>query len=250
MQARNILIIGDNPKEQMALFEKDKQVEPYIKYHYSDASKLRAKSLEFYNAFLAKKDELNFNEYQIKTLKDKIKRLSEMSDDDYFKILGEGCEINSKGDIIDTTNPLGKWSSYSQVEMGSVMPLILKDGTKAYSALKSEIDLEKTSRQESEKYERTWALVIDNEEPSNKTDEIILSNMLPHKEYIASFKCKEEYVSYCSSFWCYAVLNNNKWQDIDDNDIFNSSSEWINGFFSVFIDSLSLDERVSIYKFR
>ena len=46
------IVAGESPEKLMEPYDNTKVVEPYVKYYYKDAEKLKEKYIEFYEAIL------------------------------------------------------------------------------------------------------------------------------------------------------------------------------------------------------
>lgn len=239
---RTLLVIGDNPEEQLEKFNKSKKVEPYILYRYNDIPNLKQKSLEFYNSILAKATELQLSEMQIHAIDKEMQELVGMSDIDYYNSLKEWHTTNEQGDIISINNPQGKWMSYRKYNLFTNLK-----GEKSNSFLKGDIQWDKIHKGNAHTFERVWEMIIDGDEPKDHNDKIIYGNMVDKKDYLLSFQTKENYVAYNSAFWCYAIVLNGKWIDIDENS--NNDSSWVTLFYTDYISNLNDSTMVSIFEF-
>ena len=228
----SVLVVGDNPEQQMLVFDDMLEVEPYILYKHSDIKKLRLKKIELYNEYIRQIDDFR----QISYINDKINELKQISDEEYFHLLSEPYYYDQEGNIISNENPNGRWLTCEKG--GRIYSDKLKNANNqsVVSDLKCNINWgeihlnEKTTSM----YKRTWELCVENETPVSLNDETILRNMSPYSKlkYFNSFKDKEEYVNYNSSFFTNAIVINADWFDIENKNYI----DWVINFKNMFID--------------
>jgi hypothetical protein len=70
--------------------------------------------------------------------------------------------------------------------------------------------------------------------------------MKNRRAYFDNFKNKETYVSWSTSFWGYAFVDQNGWHDIDSEK--GEQIEWVNNFYDKFIKNLPENTRISVYE--
>ena len=69
--------------------------------------------------------------------------------------------------------------------------------------------------------------------------------MKSYGKYLSFFKDKETYVKVSTSFWGFAVVDENKWSELED---YIDQNVWISNFYDIFIKNLSEDTTISIYE--
>lgn len=238
----SVMVIGDNPQEQMEKFNKALKTSPYIKYKIDDATLLQEKAKQSIEMYIAEsKGNPLMIEYLYKILTD----IQNMTDVEHFAFLTKELEHNDNGDAIDNANPDGKWISYKLGNKQSI-PLITHDGKETFQSLKKDIDWTKTHLANSHIYQRTWEIIIEGSEPQNDTEKQILSLMSEQKNYLANFKTKDNYIKYNASYWNYAVIKNGVWIDVDNKSSFN----WIVDFYNTFVEPLNNNELITIYEYQ
>ena len=101
------IVAGDNPSELMEYYDKNRKVEPYIVYRYSDAEELRQRYIESYQLMLNQDN----SEYEKEYIQEMILDLSEMSADDFYYEITDGMTIDPEnGNAISDVNKDGKFS--------------------------------------------------------------------------------------------------------------------------------------------
>ena len=68
-----VMVVGKNPQELMEKYSMEKKVEPYIKYKYLDAKKLRDKTLATYKDLINNFQKYGFNNDFLEVIKEKHK---------------------------------------------------------------------------------------------------------------------------------------------------------------------------------
>ena len=118
------IVAGDNPDELMKPYDRREKEEPYVRYHYKDAAKIKEKYIELYEGILNSDEETIDKE----ELEDIVNDLKEMSVEEFYEELTEGLTIDDKtGDAISTENRQGMFSYYEIGKWLSV-PFLLKGG--------------------------------------------------------------------------------------------------------------------------
>jgi hypothetical protein len=64
--------------------------------------------------------------------------------------------------------------------------------------------------------------------------------------YFENFKDKETYISWSTSFWGYAFVDQNNWYDMDTEKM--GQIEWVNSFYDKYIKKLPENTRITIYE--
>lgn len=239
-----VMVVGDNPSEMMEKYNANLKVEKYIKYKYLDADKMKNNSIKVLDEILKDPNKFNMNQYQIDSLKDRIKQLKSMSTFDYYSELTRGLYIDNNGDAWSDENPNGKWQTCSLGNNFST-PLKLKNGGETNSACVRDIDWDALHLQNTQLYDAVWDLVHHVREPLNDEEKVLLDNMSDKTNYFARFKNKDEYVIHSCAYWNYAYLDENGWVDMDDG---NGDIDWISHFYEIYCAHLSKRERVTIFE--
>lgn len=240
----SVMVVGDNPDDLMKKYDINLKVEPYIKYKYADAKKIRTNSLKILEEIIKNKKELSLNDFQTDYFKTRMKVISSMSHFEYYQLITEGLYYDDDGNALSEENPNGKWEKY-QIGNHFSLPLKLKNGKEAYQSINEEINWDAMNMQNTETYEIVWDLVHGNREPHSEEEENIYNNMKDKKQYFSNFKDKEAYVLYNCSYWNYAYLDENGWFDVDDN---GNEMEWITNFFQKYVQNLNSTDKITIYE--
>lgn len=236
------IVAGDNPEELMEKYNRNRKVEPYIVYQYSDAEKLRQQYIESYQEMLASGQ----NEYDEEYIKETILDLSEMSADDFYYDLTDGLIIDSEnGNALSDANKDGKYSYYNIGKLFSV-PFLTKDGRELFQARKKDIDWDKIHLSNSYIYERAWDMVMNGSKPENEYEQQILDNMGNKITYFKKFENKENYVISNTAFWGFAFLSEKTgWMEATETD---DQFVWMANYYNVFIQNLDDDTLLTIYE--
>ena len=241
----SVLVIGENPESVMRKFDDLVEVEPYILYKHSDIKKLRVKKIELYLEFIKTNDDARY----IKVIKDKIDELKSITDEQYYHHLSELHYYDSNKNIISNENPNGRWLT---CELGGKIysdKLKTLSNESTTSALKKDINWSEIHRNEKtvQLYDTTWELCVNKKNPETVGEENILKNMSPYVKlnYFKTFKNKEEYVKYNSSFFTNAIVINGDWFDMENKNYL----DWITNFKENFIDKQIKDnELITIFE--
>lgn len=246
MQEHRVLIVaGENADERVKEFSANAQVEPYIKYYYADAAKLKEQKIEMFSE-LVKNQEIKIPRAYVE---DELKWLKETSDEDFYFDLTAEYECDDDGNAITTENPGGRYASINHGGSFS-QPFILKDGRDVYAATKGEIDWNAIHRnpEMTNLYERTWEMCMEGLKPVSDIDKQVYENMKNRQEYFSNFKDKEEYVASCTSFWAHAFLSPfDVWMDVDDYP--GTQFEWMSSYYDMFIAPLPGNTRLTIFEY-
>lgn len=242
----SVMVVGDNPTELMAKYDKSKEVEPYIKYRYLDAEKLHKNSIKIYEDLINNVNILALSEDQISALKEKLKSIKNMTRFEFYQMLTEGCSYDENGDAWSTVNPNGKWDAYQTGNHFSV-PLITKNGVETSSALNKEVNWKILHMAEAAYYELVWDLAHEIVEPTNDSERQIRDNMINRKKYFSNFKSKEDYVIHSAAYWNYAYLDENGWVSIDDENV--DEKTWIKNFYPRFVEKLNPNDKITIFDY-
>lgn len=239
----SVLVIGDNPDEQILRYDSMADVDkPYVVYQYSDLNNIRVNRIKFYNEFLNETTDSKIKS----SILTELERLNSMSDLEYYISLGELYAYDDDRNIISTENPNAKWITCDKG--GRIFSNYLKDSNDngVVSDKKSNIDWSLTHMRSDKVnvYNRTWELCVEKKEPNNEFDRKILGNMGRIKNYFSLFSNKDEYIKTSCSFWCYAVIINGIWVDME----FKRENDWIIGFYDLFLKPLDSDTLITIYE--
>lgn len=251
---RTLLVIGDNHKEIAAKYSLDTKVEPYIRYKFDDAESLHIKYLKVLESMIKNAQETN--QKLADKYKDMYDEYREMDDFEYYQQLTFGCKYDENGDAWSTENPLAEYQyekcydkrirQDQRNEASFSVPFILKDGTKAYSALMGEIDWDKNHMYNTEIYQSAWDICVNNKTPVTEEEKLIKQNFARRNDYFSNFKSADEYIKHNCSFWCYGIATEEKYICADkDNAI-----DWTTNFYNKFIKCLPDNERLSIYEIK
>lgn len=244
----SVMCVGKNPEEIMSKYGKNKKVEPYVKYKFSDAKAYKEgailaleKSLESKEKFEGRSDEF----FDIMEMR--IEGLKRMSDIDYFLEMTEGMDYDEDQNAVTDENPDGKWYS-CKLATDQFYPLVLKDGTNSFSAKNSDIDWEKVHMEQSKvlMYLRVWDMVIGGAAPETDKEKIMYNHMSGQKDYLLKFGSRENYAKYCSAYWCTAFVDENGWHDAWADRV-KDFNEWILNFYDRFVKDLSPDDNVMVF---
>lgn len=251
---RTLLVIGENHLDIARKYSLDTKVEPYIRYRFDDAEKLHIKYLKTLEGLIKKTQGTS------QLLADKYKELydeyREMDDFEYYQQLTYGCKYDDNGDAWSEENPNAHYQ-YEQCydkrirqdqrnEANFSIPLILKDGKKAYSALMGEIDWEKNHMYNTEIYQSAWDICVNGKKPVTEEEKLIKQNFSRRNEYFSNFKSADEYIRHNCSFWCYGVATQEKYVCADSQ----APIEWTANFYDRFVRNLPDSERLSIYEMK
>lgn len=237
----SVIVVGDNPQQLLSVYDSNHKVEPYIKYKFQDAQNIQENEIKVLKS-LIKTNKLNsMDEINIRQ---RLREIEKLSPHDYFDLLGYDEEIDDEGNILSTENPLGK---YEWCEIGKRFstPFILKNGSKTFQALKKDISWNEMHLNNQFTYETVWELIMEGKEPTTEEEKTLYNNMQNLDNYFAHFKSKEDYVLYNTSFFHYAFLNKDGWQDMDDA---KSDKEWVTKFYQKFIEPLDDNSLLTVYE--
>lgn len=236
------IVAGDNPDELMKPYDRREEEEPYVRYHYKDAAKIKEKYVELYEGILNSDEETIDKE----ELEDIVNDLKEMSVEEFYEELTEGLTIDDEtGDAISTENRQGMFSYYELGKWLSV-PFLLKGGREVFQAKKSDINWDKIHLGGGDIYRKTWEMVMEDVEPSTDYEKTIYDNMKDKETYFKKFETKENYVVSNTAFWGYAFLSEKTgWVDASDT---NNQFVWMSEYYNMFIKNLPDDTLLTIYE--
>lgn len=241
----SVMVVGNNPEEITKKYDLNLKVEPYVKYKYLDAGKYKSISIKALEKVLSEADKISLPNSTKEALKNRLVDLKKLPDFDYYRQLTEGLFYDENGNALSEENPNGKWKTCRLGKHFS-LPLILKNGTESYSAMAGDVDWEKMNNVNQEAYKAAWEIVVEGRKPIGEQEETIAKTMGDKTMYFSRFKDKDEYVTYNTSYWNYAYVDEHGWKDVDTSG--GNEIEWIKGFFDNFIKPLKPNDMVCIYE--
>lgn len=239
----SLMVVGDNPDELLKKYDSNLKLEPYIKYHYKDAGKLRKKSIKLMQDIIDNKDKTALNDITIDYFKERVNALKNMSDFDYYTCITTGLNFNKDGDAITTENPDGKYKT-CRIGKNLCIPLKLKTGKEVLQAKAKDVDWVSMHLINQDVYKAAWELFHKEREPKTETEKTIYENVKNQNRYFENFDSEDKYVEYNCSYWNYAYLDEKGWLDADDH----KNYEWITKFYDKFVKKLKPDDLVTIYE--
>ena len=242
----NVMVIGDDPEGLMKKYDKALKVKPYIKYKYLDADKLKKNAEKLLSNVIENFDKFQMNESQLRYFKERLKAIHGMSSFEYYKTITDGLYYDDEGNALSEQNKDGKWDTYN-LGKNFCYPLKLKDGKESYQTKADEVDWNQMHMNpDSVKlFEIIWALVIDDDTPSNADEEKLKKLWETKKNYLSNSSNVDQFVAHNCAYWNYAFLDKNGWVDVDDE---GDEVKWVSNFFERFIEPLKGDEKITIYE--
>ena len=67
----SVMVVGENPDEILKKYDANLNVEPYIKYKYSDADKLKKNAISVLDEIVRNHDKLTLSPFQIDYFKER-----------------------------------------------------------------------------------------------------------------------------------------------------------------------------------
>lgn len=238
----SVMVVGDNHRELMEKYSLDLEVESYVRYEYLKADKYLENSIRALASVLENADKIGIDSDTKESLERRIKILKKMTPFEYYRELTNGMYYDENGNALSTENPEGHWKT-ARIGRNFSLPLKLKNGEESYSARMEDIDWG-VMNESSELYSAAWQMVVDGREPTNETEEKIYESMKDKMAYFSNFKNEEDYVTYSTSYWNYAVVDKDGWVDMADKD----EKEWIKTFYDKFISTIDPNELITIYE--
>jgi hypothetical protein len=86
----SIMVVGDNPEEITKKYDLNAKVEPYIKYKYTDASKLQKNAIKILNEIINDPTKFGLSAFQIDYFKERKKAINNMSSFEYYQSITDG----------------------------------------------------------------------------------------------------------------------------------------------------------------
>lgn len=277
-----VLVIGDNPNEQLASYDesiempeyKDSLVKPDEKKSFT----------KVYTSFDKERD------YGAKSEEEATKN-TKLSFDELYELYGDDWNGNSwrkdeNGEWANysTYNPKSKWDwkvlggrwagalnikedCDGTLQTPKINGICLEidnnkretykknlEGRKADSAKKADVDFS----MDQEKYDeatRFWELYIEGQTPKNKKERELLDYPYYNKEYYTNrYETKEGYAKNQSSFITFAVVKDGVWYEKGEMGWFachsaskKEEAEWDNNFYNKWIKELPEDTLLSVF---
>lgn len=252
---RTLLVIGDNPTEIAAKYSADRKVGEYQRYELNQAPKLHREYLEAVEQSIEAAKTLENSEALVRRYQDLYDEYSEMDDFEFFQALTAGCGYDEDGNAMSDENPDAHYQHEKcyddrvrkdqSFEAPFSDPLILKDGTKAYSATVGEVDWPKMHMYKAPIYRAVWEICVEGRKPETEDEKTAYDVMHRRQDYFRLFGNKDEYVGHCSAFWTYAVATEDSYCECSGRDI-----DWTNGFYDRFIKPLKDTDTVSVFEIK
>jgi hypothetical protein len=254
---RTLLVIGENHEEIVKKYSTSLILdEKKVKYKITEAPKLHKQYLQLIELDLkVLKENPDKNINAISEYEELYKLYSDMNDFDFYQTLIDNYETDDEGNVISDENPNAHYEleeCYDKQirinpdnEAPFADPFILKDGTKVYSAKKSEINWDIMHLGKSDIYKSVWEICVDGREPINDDEKVAKEVMSNKKDYFATFMNKQEYVGHCSAFWTYCIATKDNYIECAGRDI-----DWTNNFYDEYIKPLPDDTLLTIYQIK
>ena len=239
----SVMVIGDNHKELMDKYSMNLEVESYVKYEYLKADKYLSSAIKALNNILENADTIGIDATVKESLSNRVKTLKKMKPFEYYRELTDGMYYDENGNALSTENQEGHWKT-ARIGRNFSLPLKLKDGTESYSARVKDIDWD-SMVEPTKLYEFAWECAMEGREPQDEIEKKIYESMKDKTTYFSNFKDKDDYVTYSTSYWNYAFVDENGWIDVDSA---RSEKEWIKNFYKKFIQHLEPNDLVTIYE--
>jgi hypothetical protein len=239
----SVMVIGDNHKEIMDKYSLDLKVDPYIKYEYLKADKYLNSSIKALEGVISNSENIGIDPSVKDVLSLRLKNLKKMTPFEYYRDLTEGMYYDNDGNALSTENKEGHWKT-AHIGRNFSLPLKLKDGSESYSARACDVDWD-AMNEPTALYEAAWETVMEGREPNGEEEERVYQSMKDKETYFSNFKDKEDYILYSTSYWNYAVVNENEWIDVDS---VKDEREWIKNFSKKFIKKLNPNDLITIYE--
>lgn len=268
MSHYTVLVIGDNPEEQL---------EPFWELDLPKEDLIKDKRAVFEESFKVEDLEKEFLKF-----KEKYKEDLEKGEQDYW-LKYRTCSAKEwleswSGDYLNNeetaygyyANPNSKWDWYSlggrwtgafklkvdcegKVGKPGLMTSPNEPGT-CDQAKKGDIDFSPDKL----KYDKAitfWELKIEDRKPKNKTEQEMIEYDFYKKEYyLKKFKTKENYAKLQAEFSTFAVLKDGEWYESGSMGWFGCNSatpeeegKFKEGFYDKFIKELPGDTLLSVY---
>lgn len=239
----SVMVVGDDPAAILEKYSIDKKVEPYVKFKFLQAEKYKEAAIKVSEKILEDATITMLSPSVKAALEENVKSLKAMPTFDYYRKLTEGMYYNENGDALSEKNPNGKWKT-AHIGRNFSLPLILKNGSEAYTAKCSDVDWDKMHLNNQEVYRTAWEMVMEDREPETEEEKTIYNSMKDKQVYFSKFADKESYVNYSTAYWNFAYVDENGWVDMSAT----NEQEWINTFYNRFVTKIDENAKVSIYE--
>ena len=232
------------PDDIIKKYDINLEVEPYLKYKFNDAEKLRKTKIAVLEDYINNHTD---NDDAYEELKDEYDLIKSQTPFEFYRDLVAGLKIDEHGDAYSTENPNGNYSWCKKAKF--LRPFINLKGEEVYQAKKQEIDWNKMDKdpEKMKLYDVTWDLSHGDREPANEIESEIKENMSKMGNYLSNFQTKDDYINYNCSFWCPAFCDGKTWRDFENYD--GTKEEWITNFFESFIEPLSDNDTLTLYEY-
>src|SRR5574344_1786238 len=147
-----LMVVGENPDELLKKYDMSLQVEPYIKYKFLDAKKIKKNAEKMLTNFLKSDSSVKLSESVKKYFEEKLSDTKDMTDFEYYQKISDGLIYDSNGNAISTENPNGRWKTY-RIGRNLCIPLELKNGEKSLQARAGDINWNAKHMANTETYE-------------------------------------------------------------------------------------------------
>lgn len=286
---RTLLVIGENHEEIAKKYSLDTVVEPYVRYKYDDACKLKKSHLNMLDKVLTSK-ELNLTKTQKEVYREMYLTIKDMDDFEYYQYITQGLKYDEKtGDALSTENPEAHYQYercyQDKLENGEEgwlsTPFPLIDGGKSYIAKVGDIDWDKIhlNPEAVDLYGCAWDLIVDYIPPKKLEDETDDNFKIREREYndtwIFSVADKNNIEpEQAANIFTNMLNKSNYFNNFEDRDEYIkhstsfwtyavaskdkyesvthkvSDKEWVRDFYKKFISKLPEDETVAIYEIK
>ena len=277
-----VLVIGDNPEEQLKPYDENIEMDRYVSHTKEQLIKRKREEIKIYS-----------EGYYAEYLKDKKKYVKECNNKNHIKYIEEEfpkrltwtdeecyldeiryCEkedIGKDGEIYSTYNPKSKWDWYqlggrwygllklkkgktgTSGELGLMDSCFNDDDEHTDQAKKGDIDFTPT-KEIIKNLKRKWELIMEGKKPKNKEEKEILTWAYKKEYYLKEYDSKEDYIKRESEFGTFAVLKDGVWYEKGSMGWFgcssathNDSKKWDKSFFEKWIKNLSDETLLSVY---
>lgn len=286
---RILLVIGENHEEIAKKYSLDTVVEPYVRYKYDDAGKLRKSHLNMLDKVLTSK-ELNLTKTQKEVYREMYLTIKDMDDFEYYQYITQGLKYDEKtGDALSTENPEAHYQYercyQDKLENGEEgwlsTPFPLIDGGKSYIAKVGDIAWSEIhlNPEAVDLYGCAWDLIVDYIPPKKFEDETDDNFKIREEEYnntwIYSVAEKNNIEpEQAKSIFTNMLNKSNYFNNFEDRDEYIkhstsfwtyavaskdkyesvthkvSDKEWVRDFYKKFISKLPEDETIAIYEIK
>lgn len=96
----SVMVVGENPDEILKKYDANLNVEPYIKYKYSDADKLKKNAISVLDEIVRNHDKLTLSPFQIDYFKERRRAINNMSTFEYYQTITDGLFYDKSGNAL------------------------------------------------------------------------------------------------------------------------------------------------------